>query len=293
MTIDTALIPLLPDFYKDIKDYQQIMHAEERELEKLALFLNVVHDNFYIQSMDAETVASWETILGVPSSASEDLEFRRSRLINRLTTTPPFTLPFLYSKLDELLGEGKWRVVMDYSNYTIYVEAAAETQSYALEVLYTINQLKPAHIVYVARPLISETILEGEQIAASGITHHYRLGTWSLGARPFSTLYSEVVYKMPNVTSIKSAMLNGIATYVSGVVEKARINGSIVITNLTKSSSGAITTISYPFGQAQASTITKIELLDSSDNVLSNVSVYIPVASDLQITHTLTTKEGN
>lgn len=290
--IDTDLMSVLPEYYSDIADYQEIMTAESAELVQLATFINAVHDNFFLETMDANTASAWEQLLGIASSAGASLEFRRQRILNRISTRPPFTLDFLYHKLDELIGEGKWEVTMDYANYTLYVESSAESQDYAIEVAYTINQMKPAHIVYINRPFVAETLLLGETISASGISYNYALGSWRLGVAPFENVYDERIYKMATAQSVTSELISDVTGYVSSDVASARVNGTIAISTLTKSSSNGILTVSYSFLQSQASVITKLELLDSNSNVLTTSNVYIPVTGDLQITHKIQTKEG-
>ena len=110
----------------------------------------------------------WEQIFDiVPNLDTESLGFRRVRVLNRVSTRPPFTLGFLYQKLDELIGAGAWTVRVDYPNYTIYIESSAENQQYAAEVAYTINRTKPAHIVYVNTPYVRTGLLLSETIALS------------------------------------------------------------------------------------------------------------------------------
>lgn len=151
--LDTDMLSLLPPWYREILDYQQICQTEEAQFTALANEINGVADNFFFQTMDISAVSQWERIFGItPNLDTDTLEFRRARVLNRISTRPPFTLGFLYQKLDELIGPGEWTVTVDYPNYTLYIESSAENQLYATEVAYTINRIKPAHIVYVNTP---------------------------------------------------------------------------------------------------------------------------------------------
>ena len=108
--IDTGLLELLPEYYKDISDYQAILSAEETELEQIALFINAVHDNFFVQTMDESTAAAWERLLGITAESGQTLAFRQARVLNRISTRPPFTMEFLSERLNELIGVGKWTI---------------------------------------------------------------------------------------------------------------------------------------------------------------------------------------
>ena len=163
--LDADLLSLLPPWYQRILDYQQICQAEQVQMEALATEIAAVANNFFFQTMDAGAVSQWEQIFRItPNPATESLEFRRARVLNRASTRPPFTLQFLRQKLDELIGPGEWTVTVDYPHYTLYIESSAENQQYATEVAYTIGRIKPAHIVFVNTPYLRAGLLLAEQI---------------------------------------------------------------------------------------------------------------------------------
>ena len=97
LDLDRDLLSLLPPWYREILDYQEICQTEEAQLDALAAEITGVADNFFFQTMDAAAVSQWEQIFGiVPNLSTEDLSFRRARLLNRISTRPPYTLGFLY-----------------------------------------------------------------------------------------------------------------------------------------------------------------------------------------------------
>lgn len=291
--LDTELCRQLPPWYREILDYQEICRTEEAQLEALAGEITSVADNFFFQTMDLSAIEMWERIFGiVPNPQTEDVEFRRYRVLNRITTKPPYTLGFLYQKLDELIGPGLWEVNVDYPNYTLYIESSAQNQNYAQEVAFTINKIKPAHIVYVNTPFIRSGLLLSEQIERLIRTYNYKLGSWALGALPFATDGENEVVKMPETPSIQQALLTGVANFVSGDVASARINGTISITALSKSVSGNILTITYTVAAAQTTEITSVELLDADGNVLTSSQVYVPVGDSIVMKHTIPVNEG-
>lgn len=104
-----------------------------------------------------------------------------------LDDKPPFTLGFLYQKLDEIIGKGLWSVTVDYPNYTLYIESSSESQQYFTEVLYTINKIKPAHIVFINKPLTITELTVDETVELTDLQWNYILGSWKLGEKPFIT----------------------------------------------------------------------------------------------------------
>lgn len=293
MKLDTQLLPLLPPWYREILDYQEICQTEQEQFEALAAEITAVADNFFFQTMDAGAVSQWEQIFGIiPNPAVESLEFRRARVLNRVSTRPPFTLGFLYQKLDELIGPGGWTVTVDYPNYTLYIESSAENQQYATEVAYTVNKIKPAHIVYVNTPYLRSGLLLSESIELSQLTYHYQLGSWGLGVQPFATEQGQGVIKMPTTPSIQQALLTGVAGFVSGDIASARINGTVSVPDIEKTVDGSVLTVTYTVTQAQAETITQVELLDSDGTVLTSSTVYVPVTGSTIMKHTIPVSEG-
>lgn len=291
--LDRDLLSLLPPWYRKVLDYQEICQTEQAQFEALAAEIVAVADNFFFQTMDEGAVSQWEKIFGIiPDPATEDLTFRRYRVLNRASTRPPFTLGFLYQKLDELIGPGQWTVTVDYPNYSLYIESSAESQSYATEVELTINSIKPAHIIYTNTPLISSGLLMSEQIELTERDYKYILGSWELGLYPFADETGQGVIKMPTTPSIQPALLQGTANFVSGDIASVRINGTVSITSLEKSVTGSTLTVTYRVTSDQATTISSVELLDGDGNVLTSSSIYVPVGANTVMKHTIPVSEG-
>lgn len=313
---DTDMLSLLPPWYREILDYQQICQTEREQMEALADSIQAVADNMFFQTMDEASIYLWEQILNiVPNPQTETLGSRQARVISRLSSRPPFTIWFLYQKLDELIGPGRWSVNMDYPNYTLYIKSAAQNQSYATEVAFTVNRIKPAHIVYVNTPYVESGILLSETISMVRRTFNYLLGSWNLGILPFATdypapipnyrlgqwilgklpFYTDVpqeIIKMPTTPSIQPLLLSGVANFVSGEIVSARINGTISISDLTKSVSGSVLTINFTVPAGDFTAITTVELLDASGNVLTSSTVYVPITGATLLEYRIPVAEG-
>ena len=292
--METNIVQYLPDWFRSILDYQELTGAETVEFGNFAELMSRVHDDMFVLTADESTVQDWEKIFGIVANPSvETLEFRRARILNRLTFNPPFTLEFLYERLDALIGVGKWAVVVDYANYTLYVEAAATNQAWAGEVLATVSTIKPCHIVYIDRPLLPAAILASETVDLTETVYNYRLGYWGIGYAPFASQADKGVIVTADQMTLQTQLFNDVATFAASDVAKARINGTTLMTAFdTKAASGNTAIIQYTVTPAQASTITKVELLNASGTVLESAPVYIPVSNPVQITHRIPVKEG-
>lgn len=291
--LNSNIIEYLPDWFKQIADFEEICKTETEQFEALANAIHEVADNFFFKTMDEKAVNMWEQIFGiVPDYTVETLDFRRFRVLNRLTTKPPFTLGFLYQKLDEIIGVGAWTVTIDYPNYTLYIESSSENQQYYNEVLYTINKIKPAHIAYINKPFTTSAMTIDESVELSELEWNYRLSAWGLGINPFVTSKMKEVLVMPSQQSIQQQLLNSTAESVINIVNSARINGTTVINTLTKEARANKAVIQYKAKEAQAKTVTQIELLDINGNVLTTSGVYVPITDEAVFTHYLPIEEA-
>lgn len=290
---DEQMLDLLPQWYRQILDYQAICGAEQKEFDRLGVSTGLTLDNFFPQSLTEEGLGQWEQALGIwADPQTETIEFRRARILNRLSTKPPFTLNFLRKKLDELIGPGKWEIYMDYPGYTLYVESSAKNQSYAVEVSYTVGRIKPAHIVYINAPFVSARLELTEETTATKTSYNYKLGTWMLGQGPIGTVIRSEVVKMADIASLQEELLSRVAGYTSGEIVSARINGETVITALSHTVAGNVVTISYTVSAQQAAEITLVELLDKDGAVLCRDQIYVPVDGSIQMRHRIITQEG-
>lgn len=297
---DTELLKLLPPWYREVAEYQQICNAEAQQLQTAALVTQGIAGNFYFQTMNLAGVQMWEQIFNItPNPATETLAFRRARVLNRISMRPPYTLGFLYQKLDELVGPGLWSVEVDYANYALTIEAGAEDQSYWQELAYTVNHIKPAHITYISRPLIRTGVLMSEEVRSAHFEWNYYLGSWALGAEPFADMTDMEVVKTANINSIQPAMLNGVANFASGDVAYVQINGGIDIGTINKAVTpaqyvgGAATlTVSYNVTTTMVDAVTSVALMDANGNALTSMSVYVPVTETVNLQHTILIQEG-
>ena len=291
--LDTQLCRQLPPWYREILDYQQICQTETAQFEALAQEITGVAENFFFQTMGLSGVEMWEQIFHIiPNPSAEDLDFRRYRVLNRISTKPPFTLGFLYQKLDELVGKGKWEVNVDYPNYTLYIKSSAINQSYAIEVAYTVNHINPAHIVYINQPFLSEGLSIDESVSLTQLVYNYKLGAWGLGVNPFVSEQDKGVIVLPEQRTMQTALLTDTANFVESDIASVRINGTTTISDITKSVSGSIVTVEYTVNSAQAQTVTQIEFLNSSGDALTSASVYVPITDPVTFTHSIPVQEA-
>lgn len=316
---DRQLNSYVPSYYRKVDEMDALMEVEQSIVDEYQVNMLTAFQNTFILTADISGIELFETMFSIVANPStEDLEFRRQRVLNRMTTSPPFTLRFLKQKLDTIIGEGRWKVTMDYANYTLYVEASAVNQNWYTELEFTINQIKPCNIVFINRPRTDLSLSMTEEISyktmkwnyilgswllgrlpfatiegAEVIEWYYKLGQWPLGKNPFALTEGGNIVKMATTPSIQDALLQDTAGFVVTDIAAVLINDETKITNFTiKSASGRFVTLEYQVTSAMTSVVTNIKLLKSDDTVLTDSNVYVPVTDTILSRHSIEVKEG-
>ena len=284
----------VPQIYKGFTEMEDLIAVEDNILDEAENEKKNLEDNQYVLTANEYGIEQYEDMLDIiPNPAVETLQFRRDRIINRLSMTPPFTFRFLKKKLDEIIGVGKWKAYIDFSTYTLYVESSANNQIWFEEILITMTNLKPANIVFINQPLITQGLVMSEEISYTTMQYNYVLGvSWVLGALPFLSYIDKGAIKLSNVSSLKDDLFQDVATFTASDIATVLLNDSLSISNfVTKQASANIVDIEYNVLASQIQTITNIKLKNSSGDVLSEAVVYVPLLEDVIMKHTITVKE--
>ena len=290
----TSTRGLFPSVYNGVLEISVLSETDDVLLDQALAKLERAQLNQFILTADEETISVYEKMFSILANpTTETLQFRRERILNRMSLQPPFTMRWLQNKLDGIIGVGKWNAYVDYANRTLYIESFVVNQQWFNELRITINRIKPCNLVFVNKPLIMADVVANETIVSATQHYNYILGQWQLGQGPFATTDPEEVIKLPSVNSINPNLLADVASFSATDVVAVRLNGSVKLSNFTtKAGQGTTTIVEYEVKPAQASEITQIELLGTGDRVLTASSVYIPVTEAVICKHSINFKEG-
>lgn len=290
----TSTRELFPSVYNGVLEISVLSETDDVLLDQSLAKLERAQLNQFILTADEETISVYEKMFSILANpTTETLQFRRERILNRMSLQPPFTMRWLQNKLNEIIGVGKWNAYVDYANRTLYIESFVVNQQWFNELRITINRIKPCNLVFVNKPLIMADVVANETIVSATQHYNYILGQWQLGQEPFATTDPEEVIKLPSVKSINPNLLADVASFSATDVVAVRLNGSVKLSNFTtKAGQGTTTIVEYEVKPAQASEITQIELLGTGDRVLTASAVYIPVTEAVICKHFINFKEG-
>jgi len=283
-----------PSVYDGVYETDQIISAENDRFDRFNDARDKVLRNQYVLTADEQGIEAYERIFGIlPNPEKENLEFRRQRILTRISMTIPFTEVFLRNKLDEMIGVGKYKLSIDYDRYEIKIEATAAFASWYHEINVFMGKIKPVNMVYVNIPYLDYGIRANETISAIQTIYNYRLGTkWALGQKPFADKEEVGVFKRPETPSITSEFLSQMAGFTSEDIDNVLINDELQITTFTfkeADQNKVVIEHEVPFGSVAE--IKNIKL-KKGDAVLSETVVYIPATESALVKHFIQFTEG-
>lgn len=284
-----------PHYEREIFEFKEIARVESAQLDSADTQREKIFLNQFVLTADADGLAMFENLYNIISEPTDTLEFRRERILLCIQLQPPFTLRYLKQQLDKIIGAGKYTVDIDYNNYTLTVNSAAENQSYAQEVAVVIGKIKPANIVFVSRPLVVQGLFENETIINIPLQSNYRLGTrWNLGQKPFKSRGVKEVIKMADVQSIDDNLLTETANFIDSIIYKIIVNDNVEITDfVTKQVSDNTVELEYNVNNdLGVNFINRLRVCKKDGTVLTDAAVYIPVVGETSVNHKISVKEG-
>lgn len=285
-----------PRFYDGYVEIDAIIDTEDKAFEEIGVNFRRAINNQFIKLADETGISAYEVLFDVIADPStETLEERRDRLLNRVSVIPYYTIIFLRNRLDSLIGAGLYNLIIDYDNYTLYLESAAKNQLYYNEIAVLMSNIKPCNIVFINMPLVSQQIFVSEQVNVSKLTYNYVLGgQWKLGEKPFISYEDKGIIKGRSTNSMSSLMEAKYRQFTLSEITSVLINNTIRITTfLTKEEVNGEAIIEYIVPQQKQNIeVTNIKLLDKDGLICFESPVYVPVYEDTIMKHNIIIKEG-
>lgn len=185
----------LPDFYREILEFNELGLTESIELNQVETALDRIYNDQYVLTSSESAITRRERMLGIQADPSaETLENRKIRILNRYQTKPPFTKRYLQQQLDKLLGVARSNVTVNPYDFILTVTTSIDDAFLFREMEYTINTVKPANMSYQQETSLRDRIVIKESATKQVLTRNTRLGTtWKLGRTPWADREDEVV----------------------------------------------------------------------------------------------------
>lgn len=290
------LQPYKPAIYDGVLEYEEVIKTEGEALYYAHEALQNILLSQKLSTMPIDTITSYESIFGIIGNPdTETLEFRRQRIINRLSLKPPFPMEFLESRLDEIIGVGRWTIDYDKDEFTLYIESSASDQQWATELSITINSIKPANIVYVNVPAIFNSIYVNSKSGYSQNTANYVSGLWIVGEKNIVSYSDKGDIVMATTLTMTDTMMELMLVQLKDeIVADFYFNDSVVkpaVKTINSATNQLVSTCDL-LASDGITELTKVVLRNASGEALDVHNVSVPVLDGITLKHTLTIGEG-
>lgn len=141
----------LPPLYDGVVEMDEILSADEDILSDAKLELDNARNDQFVQTTTVRGIGQFEDTLNIVADPEEeDLEYRRTRVLNRLLEKPPFTTKFLEERLKAMLGEGNYTFTLNPSTYELEVRIMIDTKFVLRDAQLFLLNIVPANIKIIA-----------------------------------------------------------------------------------------------------------------------------------------------
>lgn len=141
------LMEMLPSYYRGIREFEALTETETAELDQLQTGVLVVEDDQFIFSSTEVAVARRERMFGILADPStETLDLRKKRLLSRMQSNPPYTIRYLKTLLDTLVGEDRHEIMLDRALKEIEVLIDVDSAPLRKEVNRLLERVLPLNL---------------------------------------------------------------------------------------------------------------------------------------------------
>ncbi len=103
MSVNT--IHYFPKHISSIEEFQRIAEAYDAQLRLIWQALGAQYENQYFDTMDEDTCARWESLIGIQLVGDETLPERRMMIKGRWASSLPYTEPKFHEVLKSMVGD--------------------------------------------------------------------------------------------------------------------------------------------------------------------------------------------
>ena len=151
------LIKYLPEYLRPIKQLKEITRVEQDIIDGLNSDLDSIERELYIESAGDYGLGRLEKMLGIYDIDYKDLDYRRFRLLLKLTSS---STPSIRERLNNILGEENF--TMEMVDNCLEVRIVVKSKEYLEEIRGLLDKIVPLNIeldvriLYVSHKMLSK-----------------------------------------------------------------------------------------------------------------------------------------
>lgn len=272
------LVPIteyVPTIYNGVPEMDNICKGEDGIFNLFVRDLQLEQQRMCIQSSDEVGVLRQENIHSIVANTStENLDFRKERLITRCNIKLPYSTIWLRNYLNSILGADNYDLQIDYVNDEIRLYGYLLNQNWHFEVNNTINKIKPCNMVFLNIP----TPYQNVQILNWNDNLTWNSNSWD------DTNKWDDFFLLPNpvpegyIRESDTNTLRNVANYVQKII----VNDDVEIENYTKQTVANSVNVSFKTPE-HVTQITKIQIVNEYGATVVQFDTLIPITQETMI----------
>lgn len=102
-----------PEIITNIPDIAQIYAINDGQCDDLELAIETMDQNIFLDTMNEDMIARWESMLGIVPLDDDTVEDRRFRVKSKVMERLPYSIRVIWHKLDTLCPDGYVMILND------------------------------------------------------------------------------------------------------------------------------------------------------------------------------------
>ena len=147
MVKEVDLLSYQSNIIQQIREFKVLSKVENPKLECVWHAVEDAIDDQFATSLTDNGCKRWESIMEINAKDTDDLDFRRFRILSKLNEQLPYTYRMLELQLRTLCGDDGYTMVLRNNEYTLKVRIALTSKSKYSDVESTLRKFVPANIV--------------------------------------------------------------------------------------------------------------------------------------------------
>lgn len=140
-----------PRHIQQIKEYIRLTAGVDSELYAVWDAVDLITQNMYLDTMDADTCLRWEHFLGITANPMDTLDDRRGRIKGYFASNLPYTVKKLEEVLTTMCGSDGYELVIDPKAGTVDIFIMLSNVRLVDNTYDVIRKMAPADMIVKAR----------------------------------------------------------------------------------------------------------------------------------------------
>ncbi|WP_310602548.1 putative phage tail protein [Anaerosporobacter sp.] len=147
MAKEVDLLSYQSEIIQAIREFKVLSEIENPQHECVWKAVEDAVNDQFATSLTENGCKRWESIMDIQAKDTDEIDFRRFRILSRLNEQLPYSYRMLELQLRTLCGDDGYRLMLKNEEYTLIVKIALTSKNKYSDVEDTLRKYVPANIM--------------------------------------------------------------------------------------------------------------------------------------------------